>query len=246
MNSRLISAEWMKLHTTRLLVAMVTGAVALSIAAVAGTVLSAESAGVDLESSEGLRRTLHVTGTGAILILVVGIVMTAGEYRTRTATDTFLTTPRRTRVFTAKLAVGVALGLVTGTIAAAIAATTAWLLYPTQDARFPLDTSDVWSTLTGTLLYTMLFAALGIAVGTLVRNQVAAIVGALIWFAVIEQILINLAPSLGKWLPGGAGQAILRAPIDELHRPAVGAVILATYAAAIATVGLIAEARRDT
>jgi ABC-2 type transport system permease protein len=245
MMTDLLGAEWLKLRTTRLLAGMIPAAIGLSIAAIAGTVLSADSAGIDLETSIGIRRTLHVTGTGALLVLVVGIIITAGEYRTQTSTDTFLTTPRRERVLAAKLGVGASIGLGVGVITATMAAAVATLLYRTQDARLPLGSEDVWLTLAGTLAYTTLFAVLGIAIGSLIRNQVIAIAGSLVWFALVEQILINLATGIGKWLPGGAGQAIIRAPEDDLLSPAAGAAVLLGYAALIGLISLALEARRD-
>ncbi len=106
----LIAAEWLKLRTTRLLLGMIPAVVAISLAAVAGTVLTREG-GAPLESSEGIRRALSVTGSGAILVLVLGILISAGEHRHGTAADTFLTTPLRHQVLIAKLAVGAGVGL---------------------------------------------------------------------------------------------------------------------------------------
>lgn len=71
----LIRVEWLKLVTTRLLRYMLPAALVLSIAAVSGAVLSAESAGISLETNAGIRRSLHVSATGALLMLVIGIVM---------------------------------------------------------------------------------------------------------------------------------------------------------------------------
>src|SRR5439155_26494544 len=101
----LLAAEWLKLRTTRLLHGMVPATVALSCAAVAGAVLSANGAGA-LESTDGIRRVLPVTGIGAIIVLVVGVIISSGEYRHGTAADTFLTTPRRHQVLAAQFVVG--------------------------------------------------------------------------------------------------------------------------------------------
>jgi len=132
----LVAAEWLKLRTTRLLLGMVPAAVVLSFAAVAGVVLSADGVG-ELESAELVRRLLSVTGTGAILMLVVGILIAAGEYRHGTASDTFLTTPRRHLVLTAKLVVGSAVGLAAGVLSSVLCVGLALVLYATRDASFP-------------------------------------------------------------------------------------------------------------
>lgn len=240
----LVAAEWLKLRTTRLLHGMIPAAVAISCAAVAGVVLSAQSAGA-LESAEGTRHLLSVTGVGAILVLVVGIIISSGEYRHGTAADTFLTTPRRHQVLAAKLASGACLGLAAGAVTSLACVGIASLLYKVKGATFPFDDVDVWLTLGGTLAYTALFAVLGVALGSLVRNQTVAVTGALAWLAVVEHTLVNLAPDIGRWLPAAAGQAIVRTPLDGLLSPVAATALLAAYVAAMAVAGIRVEATRD-
>ncbi|MBA2386155.1 MAG: ABC transporter permease subunit [Acidimicrobiia bacterium] len=239
----LVAAEWLKLRTTRLLHGMIPAAVAISSAAVAGAVLSADRA--VLESTDGIERVFPVTGAGAILVLVVGIVISAGEYRHGTAADTFLTTPRRHQVVAAKLAVGAAVGLGAGAVISLACVGIASLLYNVEGASFPFDEVDVWLTLAGTLAYTTLFAVLGVALGSLVRNLVLAVAGALAWFAVVEHTLVNLAPDIGRWLPAAAGQAIVRTPLDGLLSPLAGTALLAAYGAGVALAGIRVAATRD-
>jgi ABC-2 type transport system permease protein len=240
----LVAAEWLKLRTTRLLHGMIPAAVAISCAAVAGVVLSAESADA-LESTEGTRHLLSVTGGGAILVLVVGIIISSGEFRHGTAADTFLTTPRRHQVLAAKLAVGAGLGLAAGVVTSIACVGIASLLYNVKGATFPFADVGVWLSLAGTLAYTTLFAVLGVAFGSLVRNQTVAVAGALAWLAVVEHTLVNLAPDIGRWLPAAAGQAIVRTPLDGLLSPAAATALLAAYVSAIALASIRVEATRD-
>jgi ABC-2 type transport system permease protein len=240
----LVAAEWLKLRTTRLLYGSVPAAVALSFAAVAGAVLSADSA-AELESTTGIRDTLSVTGTGAILVLVVGIIISAGEYRHGTAADTFLTTPRRHEVAAAKLTLGAAVGLAAGVISSLACLGIASLLYNLEGATFPLGDGEVWAILAGTLGYTTLFAIIGVALGVLIRNQVLAISAALAWLAVIEHTLVTLAPDIGRWLPVAAGQAVVRTNLDDLLSPLAGAAVLTGYAAVITAAGIRVAATRD-
>jgi len=241
----LVAAEWLKLRTTRLLHGMIPAAVAISCAAVAGAVLSTDGAGVALESTEGIRRVLPLTGAGAILVLVAGVIISAGEYRHGTAADTFLTTPRRHQVVAAKLAVGAALGVVVGVLTSVACVGIASLLYNIEGATFPFADGDVWLTLAGTLAFSTLFAVIGVALGTLVRNQVLAVAGALAWFAIVEHTLVNLAPDIGRWLPAAAGQAIVRTHLDGLLSPLAGTAVLAAYGVAIALAGVRVAATRD-
>ena len=242
---RLIAAEWLKLRTTRILWVSVPAVVLLSAAAVGGAVLSADGAGVALESTEGVRRALHVTGTGCALVLVLGIIISAAEYRTQTATDTFLTTPKRSRVLTAKLVVGALIGLALGLLTAAVCLVVAYLLFDAEGASFPTGNEEVWLTLGGAVLYAVLFGILGVAFGSLVRNQVAAIVAALAWLLLIEQLLAEYAESVVKWFPAAAGQAVVRTPGREFLEPGLGAVLLLAYGLAIAAAGIAVAARRD-
>ncbi len=241
----LIAAEWLKLRTTRLLHGMIPAAVAISFAAVAGSVLAADRANIPLASTRGIRRILPITGTGALLVLLVGILIAAGEYRHGTAADTFLTTPRRHRVVTAKLMVGALVGLAAGVLTSIACVSIAALLYQAKGTAFPFDDAEVWLTLAGTLGYTTLFAVLGVAVGTVVRNQVLAVAGALAWIAIVEHIFVNLAPDIGKWLPAAAGQAIVRTPLDGLLSPLAGVALLVAYTAGIALAGIRFAITRD-
>ena len=243
---RLIAAEWLKLRTVRVLWATVPAVLLLSAVAVAGLVLSSEVAGVALlEPTEGVRNAaLHLTSTGAVLVIVLGIVISAGEYRTQTATDTFLTTPRRSRVVAAKLAMGGLLGLALGVLAAAIGLPIAYLWFEAEGSAFPAGSGEVWLTLGGAVVYASLFAVLGVAFGSLVRNQLVAVVSALTFVLLIEQVLAQAGTSIAEWLPGNAGAAVVRTPGDFLD-PGAGAALLLAYTLAIALAGLLVVTRRD-
>jgi hypothetical protein len=78
-----------------------------------------------------------------------------------------------------------------------------------------------------------------------VRNQVGVIVGALAWLLIAEQIVVGLAPTVGKFLPAAAGRALVRDPSDGLLSQPAGALVLAGYAAAIVLLALMADRRRD-
>lgn len=242
----LLAAEWLKLRTTRLLAGIAPAAVAISAAAVAGATLSADRAGVDLTDTEGVRRALHVSGTGALVVLVLGIVMAAGEFRSQTATDTFLTTPRRGRVVVAKMAVAAVVGAGIGFLGAATCLATAVLLYRREGVAFPGESREVWFTLGGAVVYAATFALIGVAVGSVVRNQTAAVVGAIGWVLVVEQVLITAAASpLTRWLPAAAGQAIVRTPSPGLLSPPAGVAVILAYGVAIGLAGIVVTSRRD-
>lgn len=242
----LLAAEFLKLRTTRTTWALLAATVAVSALAVASAVIvGADTATLDLESDRGVRAILNVSANGAIFVLALGIIIAAGEYRQGTATDTFLTTPRRWRVITAKLGVAAAAGVAFGALAAGVSIAVANLSYRLEGYRFPLDSAEGWSTLAGAILYAALFGALGAATGSLVRNQVVAIVGWLAWLFVVEHIAVGFLPDLGRWLPAAAGQALVRAPNPELLAQTTAAAVLAIYAAVIMSVAVVSERHRD-
>lgn len=242
----LLAAEFLKLRTTRTTWALLAATVAVSALAVASAVVvGADSSALNLESDRGVRTVLNVAANGAIFVLALGIILAAGEYRQGTATDTFLTTPRRWRVIAAKLGVAATTGIVFGALSAGVSIAVANVVYRLEGYTFPLDSSKGWSTLAGAVLYAALFGALGAATGSLVRNQVAAIVGWLAWLFVVEHIAVGFLPDLGRWLPAAAGQALVRAPNQELLAQPTAAAVLAAYGAVIMTLAVVSERHRD-
>jgi ABC-2 type transport system permease protein len=244
--SALIAAELLKLRSTRtaaLLLAATLGLTGLAVAA--AVVVGADSRSLDLESDRGVRTVLHVSASGGLFVLVLGVILTAGEYRHGTFIDTFLTTPNRARLTAAKVAVGLGSGVVFGALSALVALAAANHAYQLEGFSFPLDSGEAWSILTGAVGYAALFGALGAATGGLLRNQVAAIVGWLAWMFVIESIVLQTAPGIGRWLPASAGRALVRDPADDLVSQPIAALVLIAYAAAFVLLAVLAERTRD-
>ncbi len=242
----LIAAEFLKLRTTRTAWALLAATVAVSGLAVAGAVIGgARAADFDLESTRGVRTVLAVSASGAVFVLVLGIIISAGEYRQRTAIDAFLTTPRRWRVIIAKLTAATSTGVLFGALSSGVAIAVASQVYRLKGYAFPLTSAEAWSTLAGAVLYAALFGALGAATGSLVRNQVVAIVGWLAWLFVVEHVAGQLVRTVGRWLPAGAGRSLVRDPGNGLLSPGVAGVVLALYAVAIMAIAVVSERYRD-
>ena len=87
----------------------------------------------------------------------------------------------------------------------------------------------------------------GVGVGALVRNQVAALVGTLVWVLVVEGLLMGLvhAPSLGKWLPSAAAAAAITSPGGAHLSRLAGTLVFAGYGLALALAGTRLIVRRD-
>jgi len=241
----LISSEVLKIRTTRTARWLLLAAAILAAVATAGLVLSADSRGLDLNTATGVRTVMHGASTGSMLVLVLGIIGMAGEFRAGTIIDTLLTTPRRARLIAAKLLVYAGAGLVFGLASATVTVGAGRHLMESQGATLDLTRSEVWLTLVGTISWSVLYGAMGVAIGALVRNQAAAIVGALAWIFVVEQLVIGVMSGLGKWLPASAAAALGRAPEKGLLGMAAGAAVLLGYAAVLALAATRLTMRRD-
>lgn len=240
-----VRAELLKLRTLRSSAWLLVAGAGLSALALSGSVASGAVPTAALATDDGLRIVLQHGGVGAILPLVLGVLMSAGEYRQGSVVDTFLTEPRRARVVLAKLVTGGLLGLVAGvvTCAATAVAATAW--YAAKDVPLDLTSTVAVRSLVGVSLWTLLYAAVGVAVGAVLRTPPAAIVAAVVWLFVVESALAGLAVDVGRWLPGTAASALGNAPADGLLGQAAGGAVLLGWTVLAALAAVLVTRRRD-
>ena len=178
-------------------------------------------------------------------MLILGVMLSAGEDRHRTSLGTYLAEPRRGRVLVAKLATAALTGALGGALIFGLDLAIALPLYAARGVNhLPVDVASLWI---GTTLLTACFGLLGVALGALTRNTVAAIIGALVWAAVIElAVLQPLFPSLAKWLPTGAAVSLTTATDHSaLLAPPVAALVLVGWAALVAMLAARITLRRE-
>jgi ABC-2 type transport system permease protein len=244
----LLRAEVLKLTSTRLALGLIGGAVGYVVINVVALVYAAGQQGVPaLTVASSVRNVYASAGAASPIVLVAGILGMTTEYRFMTVTSTFLATPRRGRVLTAKLVVHAAFGLVIGVVCAVVSAALAVGLLSTKP-HAAIGAATVWQISGGTLLGYALFAVVGVCVGALVRNQIAAILGGLLWALVVEALLVAFLPAVGKWLPGGALHATLQATAfngGQLLSAWAGAAVLLAYTLVLAVVATRTTLRRD-
>ena len=105
--TRLVRAEWTKLLTTKVWIGLTIGACVMAGGFAA---LFTGLAGVEQNGQPGLPAVgtdeyaeivFSVVANASVLLLILGVIGMTQEYRHRTATPTFLTTPRRGRVVSA-------------------------------------------------------------------------------------------------------------------------------------------------
>jgi ABC-2 type transport system permease protein len=239
--SALVGAEFLKLRTTRTAYGFLAAIVLLTLAVVA-----VNSANVDLRTKDDLEEALSGAGIAAALLLVLGIVATTGEHRHGTITSSLLASPNRRRLVGAKLLAYLLTGALLGIAAvlATFAVAIPWL--SARDAPLDLlDAGDYLELFAEGVAVSALSGAIGVGIGAIVRNQVAAVVGTLIYLFVLEPVIGLLSTSVAAFTIGGSQSALTAAPVEDALDPLAGGLVLAAWALALAVVGAELEERRD-
>ena len=248
----LIRTEILKLRTVRGPWLILAAAPLLVLGGVSGLVMS----GGGLNKPTAQSAALAHVGLTSLFTVVFGILAVAGEYRHKTIMDTYLSTPARRQVITAKLAVYTVLGALSGVVCSAVGLAAAASWWADKGVSFGWSNSAMWTTIGGAIAWNAAFAAIGVGLGALVRNLVGAIALALAWIALIEGIVGQLVGSLARWLPFNAGQALGGSGSGSGGGPPGigsaallprwgGAVVLVGYTIAFAVAAVTTSMRRD-
>jgi ABC-type transport system involved in multi-copper enzyme maturation permease subunit len=248
----LIRAEFGKLFTTLLWLWLLLGAFALAALAVGimiGLDGSVGNPNPRLTTPQGQRNLFSVSGASGLFALILGIIAVTGEFRHQTVTPTFLASPRRGRVVLAKLVVyaitGVGYGI--ATIAITLAMALPWL--SAKNIDISLSSNGIPGTMIGVVAGVAVYALVGVGLGALIRNQIAAVVGSLVYLFVVEG-LVSSIPTVRdyyKYFLGGANSALIGAvqPGVTLLAPYQGGLLLVAYGLAFAALGTWLAIRRD-
>jgi len=185
---------------------------------------------------------------GALFAALLGAMSITGEIRHGTIRPTLLVNPRRQRVVAAKVWASMLIATGFGLAAGAVAAGAGTAALRTRGIDVLLDAGDYTLLIAGSTAAAALWAAIGVGVGAIVRNQVPALVGIVVWFLFVENLLVgDLAGvgDVGRLLPAAAGKAISGQEPETLLAPAVALALLVLYAAVTAVAGARAASRRD-
>ena len=257
----LVRSELHKIASTRLWWGMLLGAVLFT---AVQAVANAATAGIDpgagqppspgLDTPEAIR-TIYATSLFSgtyIFAMILGITGMTGEYRYQTITPTFLATPRRARVVSAKMAAHLLVG--TGYALAGLATTlvAGGVTILVRGESLGYGTERLWPSIGLAVLAVALWTLLGIGIGTLVTNQIVAILAAVFITFLVEPIAtFALAAAdldaVVRWLPTNASAA-LTSPGDTFLEYLdwwAGGLVLVGYAALLSGLGLMLSLRRD-
>lgn len=259
----LISAEWLRLTTTRLwlwglLAALASGALIGLLALIGPENFTPPLPGLD--TAQGAQVVLGLLGLTTFVPALLGTVAVASEYRHRTITTTALFAPRRWTSLAAKLVAYTGGGLAYGVLAAAVAAGSLFGVAALKNVTLGLPAGTILASLGRVALTMAVYTLLGVAVGALLRNQVTALAVVGAYFYMIETVLM-LVPGIKvvyPFLPGGATASLTgftylaeaiadqtgSAAASLLPAPVGGAVLLG-YALVAAAIAVAAPLRRD-
>lgn len=203
-----------------------------------------------LATAAGQRLLFGTAAGGAqTLVAVLAAIGMTTEYRHGTATTTFLTTPHRSRVVVAKLLTYALAGAAYAIACIVVVTAIAWPWLTARGIDPTLTGNGIPATLAGVVAAVTAFALLGVGLGALLRDQVAAVVGLLVYLFVAEPIVTRI-PALHDWtvyLPGPSAGALTQITLidQDFLQPWQGGLVLASYGLLIATAGVWRTCRSD-
>ena len=241
-----IASEWRKLRTTRSAYGLLAGAVTLAgLAAWAMVATMHFGSSVALTTLPGFAEMMVIV---PIFVVVLGHPVVHGRERgtarscrrcSRTRTGVAWS-PRRPSCWASRRSGS-------RVAASATVAVVSSALLVAQGTAITVSLASVGLLVVKAIAICVLWSAIGLGVGLTVPQQVAAIVGAILWLLVGESLAEMLASGVAKFLPGHAATSMLGIAAGDasLLAPLAGAVALIGWALGSVAIGSQAFARRD-
>jgi hypothetical protein len=234
----LVRGEMIKVRTTRTALGFGVASVLLVLALALITILAGDPTTVQQKKD-----ALNLGGALCIPLLLFGIVGATGEYRHRTLAPAVLIAPDRLRLAVARLIAYLATAFLVGVAMAVVALLVGVPLLAGQPGP-DLTGADYRAIVLGGIGAALLVTALGVGVGMVVKNQVAGVVGALVWLIILAPVLTLIDDWLVKTLILDAAAALGGSGSEEVTT-AGAALVLGVWAAVFVLAGLAFERRRD-
>jgi ABC-2 type transport system permease protein len=242
--TRQLHSELLKLRTTRATVVIVLAAIALTAFGAAVEGLSRSAA--ELAREDAQRELFNAAGsTVVIMATLAGLLAVTSEFRFGTIRPTLLAEPRRGIVVAAKLAAAALTGAALAVVCVLAALGTGLALLAARGAGVALTGTHAAALFAGPLVAAPLGAMLGVAIGALVRQQAGAIAAVALYAVLIDALLFSAVPSVARYLPGKAGDALTGRPVEHLLSPGAGAAVLAAWTLAFIATAIVRTDRTD-
>jgi ABC-2 type transport system permease protein len=238
-----IRAELLKVRTTRTTIGLILGMIALILLFTLLTGLLTHPSG--LASKEDQRQLLSLSSFTAVFSAIAGVLLVTSEYRYGTIRPTFLFNPVRSHVLTAKAVAGALTGLAFGILGEAIGWAVGYAILDGRGITVVLGSGDILLLTLGGLAGAALWGAIGASLGAIIHNQVGGIITLLAWGLVVDDLLFGLVPSVGRFTPTRASDALMGLRVHHLLSPGAGAITLIAWAGALSVVGIARSVRQD-
>jgi ABC-2 type transport system permease protein len=242
MNSQ-IRAELLKIRSTRTTIGLILGMIALILLFTLLSGLLTHPSG--LASREDQRQLLSLSSLAGVFSALAGVLLVTSEYRFGTIRPTILFNPMRSHVLTAKVIAGALAGIAFGVLGEAVGWAVGYPIFEARGITVVLSSGDILLLTLGGLAGAALWGAIGAGLGTIIHNQVGGIITLLAWGLVVDSLLFGLVPSVGRFTPTRASDALMGLREHHLLAPGAGAITLIAWAGALAALGIAQSVRQD-
>ncbi len=234
-----IRAELLKVRSTRTTIALILAMIGLTLLITLLTGLLTHSAG--LAGREDQRELLSLSSLAGVFSALAGVLLVTSEYRFGTIRPTILFNPARSHVLAAKAVAGALAGIVFGALGVAIGYT----ILNGRGIPVVLSSGDILLLTLGGLAGAALWGAIGTGLGAIIHNQVGAVITLLAWGLVVDNLLFGLVPSVGRFMPDRASDALMGLRVQHLLSPGTGAITLIAWAGVLGILGIALSVRQD-
>jgi ABC-2 type transport system permease protein len=197
-----LSSEWLKIRTTRTIFWLLFALAGLITLIVVSSILAGDKESLTRSSSQ-----LDLLGIGVLSVLIaliLGLIVSTGEYRHGTITPTLLSTPSRPLVVISKAIAAVLLGVTLVAFAEVLVIAEMAALLPLRGIDFVLDGGDAARLVLRILAASAIWAAVGSGLGLAFKNQIGTFVGCFAWLFVAEGLVQAILSS--HWIDSHAGR----------------------------------------
>ena len=217
-----IRAELLKIRSTRTTIGLILGMIALILLFTLLTGLLTHPSG--LASKEDQRQLLSLGSLAGVFSALAGVLLVTSEYRFGTIRPTILFNPARSRVLS-RQGRSPARWRESHSGSSARRSAGRSVTQSSTDVASPScsPAATVLLLTLGGLAGVALWGAIGAGLGAIIHNQVGAVITLLAWGLVVDNLLFGLVPSVGRFMPTRASDALMGLKVHHLLSPGAGA-----------------------